>query len=56
MRVPAALEITELTKQFPSIDRSLIEGLIEDQGGDVPEVQATLRVSWWGSGCSAVLL
>ncbi|KAA6428294.1 MAG: E3 ubiquitin- ligase ORTHRUS 2-like [Trebouxia sp. A1-2] len=47
---PAPLSITAqeadlagLCRDFPDFDRGLIEGMLADQGGDVPEVQACLR-------------
>ena len=35
--------VEALYTEFAEYDRSLIDGLLEDQGGDVPEVQAALR-------------
>ena len=40
-----------LAAKFPDFDVAVIEGMLEDQGGDVGEVAAFLRVRWrWGEG------
>ena len=38
-----AKAVEALFTEFAEYDRSLIEGMLEDQGGDIPEVQAALR-------------
>lgn len=39
-----AVELATLTAAFPDFDAGLISGLLEDQGGDVEEVHAYLKV------------
>ncbi|KAK9812690.1 hypothetical protein WJX72_002129 [[Myrmecia] bisecta] len=39
---PAA-EVEALYSEFPEFDAVLIRGMVEDQGGDIPEVHACLR-------------
>ncbi|KAL0054420.1 hypothetical protein WJX82_008650 [Trebouxia sp. C0006] len=36
-------DLAGLCRDFPDFDRGLIEGMLADQGGDVPEVHACLR-------------
>ncbi|KAL0029826.1 hypothetical protein WJX77_002266 [Trebouxia sp. C0004] len=36
-------DLAGLYQEFPDFDRGLIEGMLADQGGDVPEVHACLR-------------
>ncbi|KAL0024465.1 hypothetical protein WJX77_007093 [Trebouxia sp. C0004] len=36
-------DLAGLCQEFPDFDRGLIEGMLADQGGDVPEVHACLR-------------
>lgn len=38
-------DLVGLCRDFPDFDRELIQGMLADQGGDVPEVHACLRVS-----------
>ena len=40
----AGSDLDQLCQDFPEFDRSLLEGMIADQGGDMPEVHACLRV------------
>ena len=37
-------DLDQLCQEFPDFDRGLLEGMLADQGGDVPEVHACLRV------------
>ena len=37
-------DLEKLCEDFPAYDRGLIEVMLADQGGDVPEVHACLRV------------
>lgn len=37
-------DVAGLCREFPDFDRGLVEGMLADQGGDVPEVHACLRV------------
>lgn len=37
-------DLNKLCKEFPVYDRGLIGAMLADQGGDVPEVHACLRV------------
>ena len=39
-------DLVGLCRDFPDFDKGLIEGMLADQGGDVPEVHACLRVSY----------
>lgn len=38
-------ELAQLRETFPDYDESLILGMLDDQGGDVLEVHAALKVS-----------
>jgi hypothetical protein len=40
----AAEEMAALAADFPEFDAALLAGMVEDQGGDVAEVRAGLRV------------
>ncbi len=40
----AAEEMAALAGDFPEFDAALLAGMVEDQGGDVAEVRAGLRV------------
>ena len=44
MSVYADDDLSRLCQEFPDFDRGLVEGMLADQGGDVPEVHACLRV------------
>ncbi len=44
-RLYAEDDLAGLCRDFPDFDRGLIEGMLADQGGDVPEVHTCLRVS-----------
>lgn len=44
--------LDSLAADFPQFDRVLLQGMLEDQGGDVQEVHACLRVS----ACTQILL
>ena len=43
--VAAAVDLDALSAEFPDFDRELLQGMLEDQGGDLQEVHACLRVS-----------
>ena len=43
-------DLEELCAEFPDFDRMLMEDMLEDQGGDVRDVRAMLRVGAWGMG------
>lgn len=40
----ADADLAGLCEEFPDFDRGLLEGMLADQGGDVAEVHACLRV------------
>ena len=42
--VPAEDDLDKLCQEFPDYDRGLVGAILADQGGDVPEVHACLRV------------
>lgn len=42
--VRSAEAFSLLKAQFPEFDKCLIEGMLEDQGGDVEDVQFSLKV------------
>lgn len=44
MAASADGDLAGLCREFPDFDRGLVEGMLADQGGDVPEVHACLRV------------
>ena len=44
MAATADGDLAGLCREFPDFDRGLVEGMLADQGGDVPEVHACLRV------------
>lgn len=37
-------DLDKLCQEFPGYDRGLVGAMLADQGGDVPEVHACLRV------------
>lgn len=41
-----AAELSQLRESFPEYDEALILDMLEDQGGDVLEVHAVLKVNW----------
>ena len=42
------MELAALSAEFPEFDKALMEGLLEDQGGDVDEVRIYLKVRLFG--------
>ena len=52
MVVCADDDLAGLCREFPGFDRGLLEGMLADQGGDVAEVHACLRVEPHTLACS----
>lgn len=48
-------DVAGLCREFPDFDRGLVEGMLADQGGDVPEVHACLRVRLPLPSCASSL-
>ena len=46
--------LAALAEEFPRVDASLIEMLLEDQGGDVADVRFSLRVRAAKTGTGAL--
>lgn len=44
-----AAELAQLHASFPEYDEELIISMLEDQGGDMLEVHAALKVRYWAS-------